>query len=117
MLAASRLLIVDDEPAILELLKRYLERLGYGVETTPNAEAALDLFEAAPDRYDLVITDLSLPGMGGEELLKRLRQCRPSLRALISSGLPHAPTLPNVGFLLKPYLPKAMVEVIEQMLS
>src|SRR5438270_101259 len=112
-----RLLIVDDEPAVLALLKRYLERVGYGVETTLTAEAALDLFEAAPDRYDLVITDLTLPGMGGEELLKRLRQRRPSLRALISSGFPHSPALPDVRFLLKPYLPKAMVEVIEQMLS
>jgi len=117
MTAARQLLIVDDEPAVLELLKRYLERIGYAVDASPNAEAALDLFEAAPERYDLVITDLKLPGMGGEELLKRMRERKTTLRALISSGYPHHPTLPNVGFLLKPYLPKMMVEVIEQMLS
>lgn len=108
---------MDDEPAVLGLLRRYLERLGYAVEIAPNAEAALDLFEAAPDGYDLVITDLTLPGMSGEELLTRMRQRRPSLRALISSGYPHQPALPKVGFLLKPYLPKMLVEIIGQMLS
>lgn len=116
MLAARRLLIVDDEPAVLDLLKRYLERFGYAVEITLSGEAALQLFEAAPERYDLVITDLNLPGIGGEELLKRMRQRRPTQRALISSGYPHQPMLSNVGFLLKPYLPKMMVEAIDQML-
>jgi|HubBroStandDraft_3_1064219.scaffolds.fasta_scaffold683060_1 CheY-like chemotaxis protein len=112
-----RLLIVDDEPAVLDLLKRYLERLGYAVEVTPSGEAALDLFHAAPEPYDLVITDLNLPGMGGEEMLKQMRQRQPSLRALISSGYPHDPVLGNVGFLLKPYLPKMMVEAIDQILK
>jgi DNA-binding response OmpR family regulator len=111
------LLIVDDEPAVLDLLRRYLGRLGYSVEIAPNAEVALDLFEAAPDDYDLVITDLTLPGMSGEDLLTRMRARRPSLRALISSGYPHEPVLPKVGFLLKPYLPKMLVELISQMLS
>jgi CheY-like chemotaxis protein len=112
-----RLLIVDDEPAVLDLLKRYLERVGYAVEVTPNGETALDLFEASPERYDLVITDLNLPGIGGEELLRQMRQRQPSLRALISSGYPHQPMLRDVGFLLKPYLPKMMVEAIDQMLK
>lgn len=117
IVSSARLLIVDDEPAVLDLLRRYLKRLGYVVEIAPNAEAALDLFEATPDGYDLVITDLTLPGMSGEELLRRMREKRPFLRALISSGYPHEPVLPRVGFLLKPYLPKMLVEVIGQMLS
>lgn len=117
MSPVRRLLIVDDEPAVLDLLKRYLERVGYAVELSASAEGALVLFEAAPERYDLVITDLKLPGMGGEELLKRMRQLKPALRALIASGYPHRPTLANVGFLLKPYLPKMIVESIEQMFS
>jgi DNA-binding NtrC family response regulator len=115
--SARRLLIVDDEPAVLDLLKRYLERAGYTVEMSGTAEDALNLFEAGPDRYDLVITDLKLPGMGGEDLLKRMRDRNPAIRALIASGYPHRPMLANVGFLLKPYLPKMMVESIEQMLS
>ncbi len=112
---AARLLIVDDEPAVLDLLKRYLERVGYTVEVTSSGEAALDLFQA--ERYDLVIADLNLPGIGGEEMLQRMRERQPSLRALISSGYPHQPGLGNVGFLLKPYLPKMMVEAIDQMLK
>src|SRR4051794_16590021 len=101
-----RLLIVDDEPALLVLLKRYLERSGFVVDTTADAETALELFAAAPDHYDLVITDLKLPGMSGEDLLTRLRQKRPTLKALISSGYPHAPALAGVGFLQKPYVGK-----------
>lgn len=112
-----RLLIVDDEPAVLDLLKRYLQRVGYEVEIALDGEKAWSMFSSAPDRFDLVISDLRLPGIGGEELLTRMRERRPGLRALISSGSPHEPALPDVEFLLKPYLPKMMVEVIERMLS
>jgi two-component system cell cycle sensor histidine kinase/response regulator CckA len=114
---AHRLLIVDDEPAVLDLLRRYLERLGYSVDVAPSGEAALEIFQSDPERFDLVITDLNLPAMGGEELLLRMRQRKPFLRALISSGYPHQPRLPDVGFLLKPYLPKMMVEAIHQLLK
>ena len=50
-------------------------------------------------------------------MLQRMRQRQPSLRALISSGYPHEPVLRDVGFLLKPYLPKMMVEAIDQILK
>ena len=57
----SCLLLVDDEPTLLQLLRRYLERKGYTVETCDSAEAALVVFDADPQRFDMVITDLTLP--------------------------------------------------------
>src|SRR5438045_2128126 len=56
-MGAVRLLLVDDEPLLADLLKRYLERLGYEVDVSASAEHALPLFNADPSRYTLVLTD------------------------------------------------------------
>ena len=80
-MGAHRLLIVDDEPNLLDLLRRYLGRLGYEVETCGDAQEALALFQAGPDRFSMAITDLSLPSLNGEELIERMRQIRPGLPA------------------------------------
>jgi CheY-like chemotaxis protein len=111
-----RLLLVDDEPGLLDLLKRYLERLGYEVDACTAPEDALALYAAAPERYAIVLTDLSLPGMNGEEMLDRMRLRNPGLRGIISSGYAYEPTAKGVGFLQKPYLPKMLVEEIKKLL-
>jgi CheY-like chemotaxis protein len=111
-----RLLIVDDEPAILELLQRYLERLGYGVDLAGTSEAALARFESDPGKYDCILTDLNLPGMSGEEMLERMRALRPGLRALVSSGHPYQPQSAGIGFLQKPYLPAMLAEALKDLL-
>ena len=108
------LLIVDDEPALLGLLRRYLERLGYDVETCTGSTEALARFQAEPDRFAMTITDLSLPGMSGEELIGKMRELRPQLRAIITSGYYYEPLAEAVGFLQKPFLPQALAEAIEK---
>jgi DNA-binding NtrC family response regulator len=112
-----KLLIVDDEAALLSLLQRYLTRLGYEVESAANAEDALALFASDPARYDCVLTDLKLPGMGGEELIERIRELRPGLPALISSGYPYQPRSAYVAFLQKPYLPAMLAGELEALLK
>jgi CheY-like chemotaxis protein len=112
-----RLLVVDDEAALLNLLQRYLARLGYEVEGAADAEEALARFTADPDRYDCILTDLKLPGMGGEELLERMRELRPGLPALISSGYPYEPRAGATAFLQKPYLPAMLVEELNLLLK
>jgi two-component system, cell cycle sensor histidine kinase and response regulator CckA len=107
-----RLLIVDDEPTLLQLLKRYLERQGYAVETAESGEEAVTMFDADPHRFDMVVTDLTLPGMNGAELLAKMRAKNAALPALISSGYPYEPQLKGVGFLLKPFLPQMLAEQI-----
>ncbi len=112
----GRILIVDDEASLLSLLQRYLERLGYEVETAANAEDALARFASGPERYACVLTDLNLPTMGGEEMLELMRAIRPGLPALISSGLPYEPRSAGTGFLQKPYLPVMLIEELERIL-
>jgi len=115
-MATGRLLLVDDEAALLELLKKYLERLGYQVDACAGPEDALALFEADPQRYALVITDLTLPRLNGEAMLDRMRARQPGLRAVVSSGYPYEPRSPQVVFLQKPFLPKMLAETIEKLL-
>jgi len=111
------LLIVDDEPRLLDLLSRYLGRLGYEVQTCGSAEEALAQFQAGPERIAMVITDLSLPSVSGEDLIHRMRQLRPGLPAVITSGYPYVPRSAGVGFLQKPFLPQMLAEAIEKALK
>src|SRR3989442_1729339 len=116
-MSAIRLLLVDDEAAVAELLKKYLERPGYEGDAFTAPDDALARFEADPQRYALVMTDLTLPGMDGEQLLDRMRQRNPTLRAIISSGYPYQPRAGRVRFLQKPFLPKMLAEAIERELK
>jgi CheY-like chemotaxis protein len=114
---APRLLLVDDEPALLELLKTYLERLGYPVDGRADPQEAISLFEADPQRYALVLTDLTLPGINGEEMITRMRALKPNLLAIVSSGYPYAPRGKQIVFLQKPYVPKMLADAIEKLLK
>jgi DNA-binding NtrC family response regulator len=115
-----RLLIVDDEPALAGLLKRFLERSGYEVDACAGAEEALACAHRAKEAgapHALVVTDLTLDGMNGEELVDRLRERLPDLPAIIASGYPHVPRSAGVEFLQKPFLPKMLVELLEKHLG
>jgi len=72
---APRVLIVEDDPNVAEVVARYLEREGYRVETT--ADGAVGLERALQDLPDLVVLDLMLPSMGGLEVCRRLREVAP----------------------------------------
>lgn len=116
-MAAARLLLVDDEPALLELLKTYLERLGYLVDGRADAQTAISLFEADPQGYALVLTDLTLPGINGEEMIARMRASNPGLVAIVSSGYPYEPQGERIVFLQKPYVPKMLADTIQKLLK
>jgi two-component system cell cycle sensor histidine kinase/response regulator CckA len=112
-----RILLVDDEEPLAELLTRYLERLGYQVDSCLTAADALARFEADPSVYALVLTDLTLPGMKGDEMLSRMRAIAPKLRAIVASGYPYEPTAKRTRSLQKPFLPKMLAELIEELLK
>ena len=112
-----RILLVDDEAPLLDLLKRYLERLGYEVEACHTPADALQLFEENASKYALVLTDLSLPGMKGDEMIEQMRVIEPRLRAIVASGYPYQPTSKKTGFLQKPFLPNMLAALIEKMLK
>jgi two-component system, cell cycle sensor histidine kinase and response regulator CckA len=116
-MGAVRILLVDDEAPLLDLLQRYLERLGYEVDACLTPADALHCFAANPARYALVLTDLTLPGMKGDQMIAEMRTHDPKLRAIISSGYPYEPQGKHTAFLQKPFLPKMLADQIEEMLK
>jgi len=120
--AGTRILLVEDELPLLELLDRYLKRVGFSVTTFSDSVKALADFEAAPGNYDLVVADLGMPEISGDAMLRRMLAIRPDLMILICSGSPfYTSNLPKdlekqVAFLQKPFLPKMMSETIDQLL-
>ncbi len=100
-----RVLLVEDNPEVRETTVEFIDELGYDVIAVESAEAALAALEA--DRYDVVFTDISLPGMSGVTLLKRVRATRPQQRFVIASGYGSDFGKHNfgedVGLLAKPY--------------
>jgi len=82
----ERILFVDDENVLIDLGKALLERLGYRVETRTSAIDALEAFRADPRKYDLIISDMTMPRMTGDELAQRIRVIRPDIPIILCSG-------------------------------
>ncbi len=82
----ERILFVDDEPAVAALGQTMLSRLGYAVMAETDPIAALNIFRNAPHSFDLVISDLSMPGMNGEKLATEMLNIRPNLPIMICTG-------------------------------
>ena len=82
----ERVLYVDDEEPLVYLTMQVLGRLGYDVTGFVEAEAALKAFLAEPDRFDVVITDLSMPRMSGRDLAARILEVRPDLPVILATG-------------------------------
>ena len=80
----ARILVVDDDAAFREAVCQALTALGYAPDGAGSAAEALEQFR--PGRYDLVITDLRLPGMSGVQLARRLRAFGPSVPMLVFAG-------------------------------
>lgn len=83
---SGKILLVDDEPMVLEVLQRTLLELGYDVTACNEAQAALSLFEQNPKEYDVVISDMNMPNMNGDELAVKLKALRPSIPVVLCSG-------------------------------
>ena len=83
---SERILFVDDEESLQDIGRRMLLHLGYQVEATGDSLEALTLFTASPESFDLVITDMTMPNMTGEELAQRLLAIRPDLPIILCTG-------------------------------
>jgi CheY-like chemotaxis protein len=82
----ERVLLVEDEPQVRQLAERLLRGLGYEVLVADSGEAGLALAEKTSQHIDLLVTDVVMPGITGEELAGQLRRTRPDLRVLFISG-------------------------------
>jgi len=83
----ERLLVVDDEPTLVELMRLMLSSMGYQVTATTCPVKALDLFQTTPDNFDALITDMTMPKMTGLELTEKIRTLRTELPVILCSGL------------------------------
>ena len=80
----KKILIIDDEPYILLMLKKMLERAGYEVDLASNGREGMDLFNK--ETADLVITDIIMPDKEGLELIIEMKRQRPNLKIIAMSG-------------------------------
>ncbi|KIG14150.1 multi-sensor hybrid histidine kinase [Enhygromyxa salina] len=107
-LGTERILFVDDEDYQVALAEETLGRLGYRVRITTSSLQALEIFQLDPEAFDLVITDMTMPGMTGDRLASRLLEIRPGLPIILCTGYdgrldePSALALGIRGYALKP---------------
>ena len=117
------ILVVDDEEIVREMAKRALERQGYTVLLADSGAAAINIFKKDPADISLVVLDLNMPHMSGEEALPELRKIRPKVKFLVSSGYSEAEVMSQfkgqrvAGFVQKPYASKGIVEKVQACLG
>ncbi len=117
------ILVIDDEAVVRQLARNALERSGYEVVLVENGTQAVDLFEENAMDFDLIVLDLSMPGMSGAETLPHLRRKRPEIPVLVTSGYPESQTMEIfagqkvAGFLQKPFSSQALVSRISETLD
>lgn len=118
-----RILLVDDEAPLLKLMQTFLARIGYQVDSNTSPAAALKAFEAEPESFKLVVADLTMPEMSGEEMALRMVNLNPNIRVLLCSGYPFdVRAIPEkvrsqFAVLQKPFVPKMLTGAVEELLN
>ena len=116
-------LFVDDETILVSLGQAILQRLGYDVVACTSSVEALEVFRAAPRRFDLVITDQTMPHMTGEVLAQELRRLQPDIPIILCTGFSHvmhaerARELGIDAFLMKPLAMQEFAQTIQQVMA
>ncbi|MDM8536690.1 response regulator [Desulfobacterales bacterium HSG17] len=127
LLSNKRILVMDDEEMIRDIVSQMVEYLGYNIGAACNGEQAINMYTQAIDAhcpFDAVILDLTVPGgLGGKETLKRLSKIDPGIRAIVSSGYSSDEIIANYkkegfkGRIAKPYQIKELERVLKEVLS
>ncbi|MFO0723454.1 MAG: PAS domain S-box protein [Myxococcota bacterium] len=112
----EEILIVEDEPSLIRLISTTLQSYGYRIHAASDGAEALRLLTAGTVRPDLVVSDVSMPNMRGDELAARARQILPQLKVLLLSGNPEGITTPE-AFLAKPFLPRQLARMVREILD
>lgn len=121
--ASSRVLVVDDEASVRAVAGRMLQRLGLAADSAADGEEGLGRYFEVPGRYALVLLDLTMPRLDGEQTLRRLRERDPGARVLLMSGYSAEEAaerfrdLGPVAFLQKPFRLADLRERLEEVLG
>ncbi|MDA8133624.1 MAG: PAS domain S-box protein [Desulfobacteraceae bacterium] len=119
----ERILLVDDERAIITMEQQMLERLGYRVTARTGSLDALEAFRAGPDRFDLVLTDMAMPNLSGDKLAVELIRIRPDIPILLCTGFSETMTGEKIqslgirGLVLKPVIVRDLAKKIRDVLD
>ena len=119
----ERILIVDDEDSLVKLNHQRLERLGYHVESTTDPLEALELFSIHPDKFDLVITDMTMPLMTGDRLAREMLNLKPDTPIILCTGYSEKISKENVKeagirkYIEKPIDKRELAVVIREVLD
>lgn len=82
----ERILVVDDEPAIVKMMSGLLKRQGYSITSRTDSVEALALFQKNPSGFDLVITDMTMPSFCGDILAREINRIRPDIPVILCTG-------------------------------
>ncbi|MCD4744070.1 MAG: PAS domain S-box protein [Desulfobacteraceae bacterium] len=119
----EKILFVDDEEEIIAMEEEILKRIGYQVSSYTSSIEALEVFRANPGKFDLVITDMAMPGMSGDRLSAELTKIRSDIPILLCTGFSEtmseekAASLGIKGFLMKPVVMKDLSQKIRKVLD
>jgi CheY-like chemotaxis protein len=119
----GRILLIDDERPIVSLNQQRLERLGYQVSGHTDPKAALEMFSSDPYRFDLVITDMTMPHITGDRLAEKILELRPEMKIMLCTGYSSqisdqtAASRGIVRYLEKPVQMQQLAEAVWDVLS
>jgi len=119
----ERILLVDDETGIITMVKQALERIGYQVTSCTGSIEALEAFKVNPDKYHLVISDMTMPNMSGDKLAVELIKIRPEIPILLCTGFSESMSEEKIkslgikGLLLKPIIMMDLAKKIRDILD
>ncbi len=119
----ERILFVDDEPVLVNTGERVLSSLGYQVTAMGSSIEALEAFHKKPDVFDLVITDMIMPGMTGLELAAIMLEIRPDIPIILSTGFSESITEEKVKssgirrLIMKPFSKKSLATAVREVLD
>jgi len=110
--------VVDDEPLVRSAAEAALRYYGYEVELAENGELAVEAFRRRPDAFAAVLLDLTMPVLGGEQALRQIREIRPQIPVIASSGYSESEAnrrfpAERLGFLQKPYTASTLAEKVK----
>ena len=112
------LMVVDDDQQSLFMFRQILQQHGYQVLFARGGEAALKVCRMHMGRLDLLITDVVMPGMSGQQLSDQVKSLRPGVRILFISGIMHAAALrAGEAFLPKPFTDEQLVSKVAELLE
>lgn len=115
-------LVVDDEEPVRYVCKLILEQRGLNVLTAVNGIEAINMYDQRQEEVDLVLLDMMMPQMSGDETLKRLREIDGEVRVVLSSGFSESDLSRDIevqpnAFIQKPYLPDELIRTIRDVLE